>query len=40
MTLQEAETELTQIDAKITELLQEREHVLKEWNEAFNAGKI
>ena len=37
MTLQEAETELTQIDAKITELLQEREHVLKEWNEAFNA---
>ena len=36
MTLQEAETELSHIDAKITELLKERETVLKEWTAAFN----
>lgn len=36
MTLQEAETELSQIDAKIAKLLTEREHVLKEWNAEFN----
>lgn len=36
MTLQEAETELSQIDAKITELIKQREYVLKEWHRAFN----
>lgn len=36
MTLQEAETQLSQIDVKISELLKERENALKEWTAAFN----
>ena len=36
MSLQEAETQLSQIDVKITELLKERENALKEWTAAFN----
>lgn len=37
MTLQEAETRLSELDGKIGELLKERENALKEWNVAFNA---
>lgn len=36
MTLQQAETELSQIDTQLTELLKKRESMLKEWNLAFN----
>lgn len=36
MTLQEAEAKLSDLNAKINKLLEEREAVLKEWNIAFN----
>lgn len=36
MTLQEAETKLSELNNQIAELLKEREKVLKEWNIAFN----
>lgn len=36
MTLQEAETKLSEINAQISKLLQEREAALKEWYAAFN----
>lgn len=36
MTLQEAELKLSDLNAKINELLKEREIILKEWNIAFN----
>jgi len=36
MTLQEAETKLSELNNEINRLLQEREAVLKEWNIAFN----
>lgn len=36
MTLQEAETKLSELNTEIDKLLQEREAVLKEWNIAFN----
>lgn len=36
MTLQEAETKLSELNAEINKLLQDREAVLKEWNTAFN----
>lgn len=39
MTLQEAETKLSELNNKIDELLKEREGVLKEWNIAFNTEK-
>lgn len=38
MTLQEAETKLSELNTDIDKLLQEREAVLKEWNIAFNTG--
>ena len=37
MTLQEAETKLSDLNNKIAELLSERESVIKEWNAAFNS---
>lgn len=37
MTLQEAESKLTDLNNKIAELLSERESVIKEWNAAFNS---
>lgn len=36
MTLQEAETKLSELNAEINKLLQGREAVLKKWNNAFN----
>lgn len=36
MTLQEAEIKLSDLNAKINKLLEERETILKEWNIAFN----
>lgn len=36
MTLQEAELKLSDLNAQINKLLEEREAVLKEWNIAFN----
>lgn len=36
MTLQEAETRLSELDKEISVLLKEREKVIKEWNTAFN----
>ena len=36
MTLQEAETKLSELNNEINRLLEERETVLKEWNIAFN----
>ena len=36
MTLQEAETKLSELNTEINKLLQEREAVLKEWNIVFN----
>lgn len=36
MTLQEAETKLSELNNQIAELLKEREKILKEWNIAFN----
>lgn len=36
MTLQEAEARLSELNAEINKLLEERETVLKEWNIAFN----
>ena len=36
MTLQEAETKLSELNVEINRLLEEREAVLKEWNIAFN----
>lgn len=36
MTLQEAETKLSELNAQIDKLLQEREAVLKEWSTAFH----
>ena len=40
MTLQEAETRLSEINSELEKLLREREDVLKEWNAAFNAEKF
>ena len=37
MTLQEAESKLSDLNNKIAELLSEREEVIKEWNIAFNS---
>ena len=37
MTLQQAETKLSELNAKIAQLFEEREVVLKEWNTAFLA---
>lgn len=37
MTLQEAEVKLSDLNNKITELLNEREDVIKEWSIAFNS---
>ena len=36
MTLQEAETKLSELNVEINRLFEEREAVLKEWNIAFN----
>lgn len=36
MTLQEAETKLSEMNTKINELLKERERLLIEWNSAFS----
>ena len=36
MTLQEAETKLSELNNHIAELLKERENALKEWHIAFN----
>lgn len=40
MNLKECEIRLTDINGKISELLKEREEVLKEWNTAFNNERI
>lgn len=37
MTLQEAESKLSDLNNKIAELLSEREEVIKEWHTAFNS---
>lgn len=37
MTLQQAETELSELNSKIARLFEQREVVLKEWNTAFFA---